>query len=154
MIGWLLGWNRTAVYTLRGYDGEVLYVGISNHPTRRFMQHADDKDWWEDVDQSRTKVRWVRSRRSALRVERRKIRRWGRGTVHNHLHNPRRGSPRPRRGMEGYRPTMRSWSVGLLLVCVALVAAYCVGLPVHPLVTLVCVAVGALIVWRGIRSIG
>lgn len=152
MIGWLLGWNKTALYELRGYDGEMLYVGISKHPRRRFTEHADDKDWWEDVDQTRTKVKWYRSRRSALRAERRRIRRGGRGTVHNYLHNPRRGSPRPKRGQEGYRSIMRPWSVGLLLLCVGLVAGYCVGLPVHPIVTMVCLALGGWILWSGIHS--
>jgi predicted GIY-YIG superfamily endonuclease len=39
----------TAVYRLSDEDGELLYVGLTNNPERRFAQHAKEKHWWPQV---------------------------------------------------------------------------------------------------------
>lgn len=88
------------MYQLYPALGGHLYIGISNSPRHRFAQHAEDKAWWGQVDMSRTKVTWYATRKKALKVERRMIRRYQ--PVHNVQHNPRRGDLRPRFGQEGW----------------------------------------------------
>lgn len=120
--------GRTAVYEFRDWSGAVLYVGVTNNPRRRFAEHAEDKHWWPDVDHDQTRLSWYRTRSEALRQEKRRIHANGLGTLHNHVHNPRRGSPRPRRGSEGYRTSARERSAGLMLVCAAELGAEWSGL--------------------------
>lgn len=113
--------GRTAVYELYDAFGELLYVGVTNSPRHRFAQHAADKFWWGDVDPSQTRMTWFETRQEALRVERRRIRSKGRGTVHNHIHNPRRGSPRAR-GRDRVRST---WSERYAAVGIATGSVVC-----------------------------
>lgn len=63
---------RTALYRLYDRDGELLYVGITDSPKRRFKDHADDKCWWPDVT-ART-VDWLPTRAHALAAEAQAIR--------------------------------------------------------------------------------
>lgn len=37
------------LYRFFSAGGELLYVGITNDPWRRFSQHRSQKDWWADV---------------------------------------------------------------------------------------------------------
>lgn len=65
-------WNRanngrTALYRLYKADGELLYIGISNNPEKRWRFHAADKPWWHWV--ARRDVTWLDSRQEALDVE-------------------------------------------------------------------------------------
>lgn len=81
--------GRTYVYRLYGYDGRLLYVGITNSPSRRFVQHAsgdDRKDWWGKVDHRATTLRTYETRNQALRAEEHAIK--TEGPVHNKVHNP------------------------------------------------------------------
>jgi predicted GIY-YIG superfamily endonuclease len=58
--------ERTAVYRLFSSDGELLYVGTSGEPGRRFTQHTD-KHWWPEV--TRHEIVWHDSRQLALAAE-------------------------------------------------------------------------------------
>ena len=37
------------LYRFYSAAGELLYVGITNDPWRRFSQHRSEKDWWAEV---------------------------------------------------------------------------------------------------------
>lgn len=39
-----------ALYRFYDAGGDLLYVGITNNPGRRWGRHADDKPWWTEVD--------------------------------------------------------------------------------------------------------
>lgn len=41
--------TATAVYRLYDSGGELLYVGITNNPVRRFSQHQSEQPWWGAV---------------------------------------------------------------------------------------------------------
>ena len=41
--------NENVLYRFYNCDGELLYIGITNNPWRRFSQHRQDKDWWHEV---------------------------------------------------------------------------------------------------------
>ena len=59
--------GRTALYRLYDRAGELLYVGITSDPERRFAQHADDKHWWWRV--ARKRIEWFDKRSNALAAE-------------------------------------------------------------------------------------
>lgn len=59
--------ERTALYRLRNADGELIYVGVSSKPQQRWVQHAGDKAWWQEV--SDFGQEWFESRTEALAVE-------------------------------------------------------------------------------------
>lgn len=40
---------QNVLYRFYNRDGELLYIGITNNPLRRFSQHRKDKEWWADV---------------------------------------------------------------------------------------------------------
>lgn len=66
------GWNahlegKTAVYRLYDASGQLLYVGISIAPERRWSEHAREKLWWHLVAEKR--VSWHDGREQALIVE-------------------------------------------------------------------------------------
>lgn len=56
-----------ALYRLFGDAGELLYVGITNHPRARFRAHAKNR-WWLDVE--RIEVEWFDHRSPAEDAER------------------------------------------------------------------------------------
>lgn len=60
--------DRTALYRLFDAAGELLYIGIAYHPSKRFAEHATSKAWWPQV--ARREVEWVDSRASAEIAER------------------------------------------------------------------------------------
>lgn len=55
--------TATAVYRLFAVDGELLYVGMTNHVYRRFAQHSVHKGWWLEVDHH--EAEWFQSREVA-----------------------------------------------------------------------------------------
>jgi predicted GIY-YIG superfamily endonuclease len=75
--------TRTAVYRLRNNDGDLLYVGISGAPQRRWMEHAGDKEWWPEVSQFA--IEWFETREEALSAEAKAIR--AEKPVRNIAHN-------------------------------------------------------------------
>ncbi|MFF3113583.1 hypothetical protein ACFVSN_30865 [Kitasatospora sp. NPDC057904] len=58
-------------------DGELLYIGITTHPVRRFREHAKTMPWWPEVDEGATAVEWLdcgmghaeQAERAAVRAE-------------------------------------------------------------------------------------
>lgn len=64
-----------ALYRFYAADGELLYVGITNNPPRRFTRHKGEKDWWIDVaridlQQCETREELAEAERAAIRDER------------------------------------------------------------------------------------
>lgn len=57
-----------ALYRFFAEDGELLYVGITSNPARRFAQHGSDKEWWEEVAEIR--MERLPSREAVLAAER------------------------------------------------------------------------------------
>lgn len=57
----------TALYRLYDQDDELLYVGISNNPERRFLNHRTTKPWWASVES--TQIDWYETRLQAARAE-------------------------------------------------------------------------------------
>lgn len=59
--------ERTALYRL--YDGEhdLLYIGISRDPDKRFKAHAHEKNWWHCVEY--VDVTWFDSFPDARKAE-------------------------------------------------------------------------------------
>ncbi|MFF1499726.1 GIY-YIG nuclease family protein [Streptomyces sp. NPDC058316] len=74
---------RTALYRLRDDAGQLLYIGISEDPLRRWPEHAKGKSWWPKVvDLS---LEWFASRDLALTAEVAAIR--SERPLHNVVHN-------------------------------------------------------------------
>lgn len=59
--------ERTALYRLYDADGELLYIGISRKPEKRFEQHAACKNWWHLV--ARKVISSCPTEEAALRAE-------------------------------------------------------------------------------------
>lgn len=57
----------TALYRLFAASGDLLYVGISSEPERRWKQHAEDKSWWPEVHEKT--VEWHQDRLAAEGAE-------------------------------------------------------------------------------------
>ncbi|WP_371646451.1 GIY-YIG nuclease family protein [Streptomyces mirabilis] len=57
----------TALYRLYDAGGDLLYIGITDCPERRFKQHRNTKPWWPKV--SRKTTEWHPTRRRALAEE-------------------------------------------------------------------------------------
>lgn len=53
----------TAVYRLYDEAGCLLYVGISKHPEKRFVEHEQLKFWWDQV--ASKEITWYPSRAEA-----------------------------------------------------------------------------------------
>lgn len=75
--------ERTALYRLRDEAGTLLYVGITNSPEQRWLQHAADKPWWPSV--ADLALKWYPSRELALEAEAHAIR--SERPLHNIQHN-------------------------------------------------------------------
>jgi predicted GIY-YIG superfamily endonuclease len=60
------------LYRFFGPSEELLYVGITMNPSRRFAQHGAGKEWWHEVDEIR--MERLPSREAVLAAERRAIR--------------------------------------------------------------------------------
>lgn len=59
--------QRTALYRLYDADYELLYIGISTDPEKRFKAHAHDKNWWHCVKY--VDLTWFASFPAARRAE-------------------------------------------------------------------------------------
>ncbi len=59
--------DDTALYRMYDSDDELLYVGISCNPGSRIAQHAEFKEWYEDV--AIIRIAWLSTRRAALKEE-------------------------------------------------------------------------------------
>lgn len=64
--------RKTALYRLFDADGQLLYIGITYHPSARFTEHRGTQKWWPKV--ARKEVEWHENRGSATRAERSAIR--------------------------------------------------------------------------------
>jgi hypothetical protein len=60
-----------ALYRFFDAGGDLLYVGITNDPGRRWGRHANDKPWWHEVD--RIEIERYPDRTSVLAAERKAI---------------------------------------------------------------------------------
>lgn len=60
-------WGPTALYRLFGPDGELLYVGISHSPEKRWSDHAKTQTWWHLVADK--KAVWFEKRSAAADAE-------------------------------------------------------------------------------------
>ncbi|HZP53869.1 hypothetical protein [Actinocrinis sp.] len=81
--------EHTAVYRLYDDKGVLLYVGQSNAPLERYVEHRDTKPWWPQVAEH--SIEWRTSLEQALRTEKRAIRdEW---PLHNIAHQPRGDGP-------------------------------------------------------------
>ena len=78
-----MGKERTGLYRLYSAEGNLLYVGITSDPARRFSQHAGEKKWWPQV--VRRDVEWYETRDGALAAEEAAIR--SKQPVWNELHS-------------------------------------------------------------------
>jgi hypothetical protein len=74
---------RTALYRLRDSAGRLLYVGISDAPFRRWVEHSTDKAWWPEV--AECSLEWFGSRPAALSAEASAIQ--AEHPAHNIVHN-------------------------------------------------------------------
>lgn len=57
-----------ALYRFLDTSGELLYVGVTNNPSRRFTQHGVSRDWWHEVETIRMERH--ESREAVLEAER------------------------------------------------------------------------------------
>lgn len=81
--------EHTAVYRLYAVGDELLYVGMSNAPLERFIEHRDDKDWWPQVETY--SITWFLTRSEAEEAETAAIKdEW---PMHNIAHQPRANGP-------------------------------------------------------------
>lgn len=77
--------QHTAVYRLYAEDGTLLYVGQSNAPLERYLEHRDTKPWWPQVHSH--SIEWWPTLERAREREERAIRdEW---PLHNIAHQPR-----------------------------------------------------------------
>lgn len=63
---------RTVLYRHFDADGLLLYVGITNNPTRRLAEHKCRAIWRNEID--RVDVKWIGDRADALEAEAKAIR--------------------------------------------------------------------------------
>lgn len=57
----------TGLYRFYGETDDILYVGISWHPGKRFVQHARTKPWWPEVKSY--ELKWYADRPTAESTE-------------------------------------------------------------------------------------
>lgn len=76
-----------ALYRFYGDTGQLLYVGITADPGKRFGQHRATKNWWEAV--RGISLEWYHSREELEDAEKRAIR------VEHPLFNTQRRAPGP-----------------------------------------------------------
>jgi hypothetical protein len=60
-----------ALYRFFDVGGDLLYIGITNDPGRRWSRHANDKPWWHEVD--RIELERYPDRVAVLAAERKAI---------------------------------------------------------------------------------
>lgn len=62
--------RRTGVYRFFGFDGLLLYVGVSHDPHSRWAFHRLSRDKWAMIDHDRTTIEWFDDRPTAEAAER------------------------------------------------------------------------------------
>lgn len=81
--------DHTAVYRFYDANDTLLYVGQSNNPLERYVEHRDSKPWWPDVAQH--SIEWFSARSLAEDAETAAIKdEW---PLHNIAHQPRGNGP-------------------------------------------------------------
>lgn len=80
----------TALYRLYDAQDQLLYIGISEDPEKRWAHHASEKPWWPQV--ARKQVGWFPTREEAEAAEARAIA--TEHTPHNVAGSP--WAPKPR----------------------------------------------------------
>jgi len=75
-----------ALYRLYNADGVLLYIGESNNPVERYVEHRDTKEWWPEV--ASHSIYWSTKGREAVQeMEKEAIRdEW---PIYNVAHQPR-----------------------------------------------------------------
>lgn len=71
-----------ALYRFFDATGVLLYVGITNNPSRRFTQHGTSREWWHEVET--IKMERFPSREAVLQAERAAIK--AEGPKYNIVH--------------------------------------------------------------------
>lgn len=95
----------TAVYWLFAKETHaLLYVGVSNHPIQRFIEHRDTKDWWPEV--GFYSIEWLDEREYAEAIEAWAIKNDG------PLHNV---DMQPRKDQKLNHPHIKAWKGDELL---------------------------------------
>lgn len=75
-----------ALYRLYNSDGVLLYVGETNNPVERYVEHRETKEWWPEV--ATHSIEWSRKgRESVQEMERRAI--YDEWPLYNVAHQPR-----------------------------------------------------------------
>lgn len=74
---------RTALYRLRDASEQLLYIGVSDAPLRRWVEHSKEKSWWPLV--AVFTIEWHDSRTEALKAETCAIK--AERPIHNQVHN-------------------------------------------------------------------
>lgn len=64
--------TKTALYRAFGDAGQLLYVGITNDPERRWREHVGAKPWWK-TEVRNIDVEWFDSRTEAAKAESRAV---------------------------------------------------------------------------------
>lgn len=59
--------EQAAVYRLYDTEDQLLYVGLTANPSKRWTEHATSKSWWGQV--ARKDIEWFDSRADAARAE-------------------------------------------------------------------------------------
>ncbi len=75
------------LYRFYTATGQLLYVGITMNPAKRFKAHRGQKDWWSDV--AGITIEHYATRQELANAERRAIQ------VEHPLHNVIRAKPKP-----------------------------------------------------------
>lgn len=62
------------LYRFYGFDGALLYVGITQNPSRRFEKHKGEKSWWSEIsrielEQHPTRDALATAEREAIKTE-------------------------------------------------------------------------------------
>ncbi len=66
--------RRCALYRAYNAEDELLYVGITDNPRRRFAEHKRDESWWaEEVDEAAIEVTWRQDEAVARAAEQQAI---------------------------------------------------------------------------------
>lgn len=87
--------GQTAVYRFYSRSGELLYVGLTDSPERRFAQHRLTQEWWGDVQT--VELEWHPARSDAFKAETAAIK--TESPLHNVKLTPRSARERPYRGL-------------------------------------------------------
>lgn len=79
------------LYRFWNSEGALLYIGLTDHPLRRWSQHSKSKSWWHQVagitiEHFDTRNQLNKAERAAIKAER---------PLHNITHNGAKRNPTP-----------------------------------------------------------